>query len=76
MGSEALIQLLAELHENHAKTLLRLLKEDPSAAVLKEIREFLKDNGIDVHTATNSTGPLGELTTGLPFGSLDEAVGQ
>ncbi len=57
--------LLAEIHEETAKDLLRRVKSgEASPAELQAAIKFLKDNGIEaVPVAEN---PLGELANSLP----------
>lgn len=66
MSSSELDTLVDLLHTELAKELLaRIRSGEAPAAVLKEAREFLKDNGVQANPATNKG--IKELTDALPF---------
>jgi hypothetical protein len=68
--SKATTDTLGALHSALAEKMAAMLRgEDVPASVLKEIREFLKDNGINAD-GENSV-PLQNLTDTLPFTGTD-----
>jgi hypothetical protein len=59
-------ELLASIHEKLAKDLLnRLESGQATTSDLNVIRQFLKDNNVDVSTQTRS--PVFKLSEALPF---------
>ena len=70
MDKRATEALLGQLHGALADAHLEALKraaekgEDVPAAILKEIREFLRDNGIEVSKA--SAGRMHQIVDNLP----------
>lgn len=59
------------MHRKLAEVLTGMISPDMNASLVKEIREFLKDNGIDAIATEGS--PLLKLAGKLPFNSAAEA---
>ena len=61
--------IFEQLHKALGKHFLdRVRSGDATAAELKEARQFLRDNGIDVSSQQRDNGPLRDLSKELPFG--------
>lgn len=66
---------LVQLHENMADLMLQMLgDEEPSPALLNTIRQFLKDNNIDVMSGTEGGSKLDHLAKVLPFQDPEEPI--
>jgi len=70
----SLEELFSQIHSELANTMLAKLKaiqadtdEPIPASFIKEIREFLKDNSINLDAEAHSSKPLQEIAKILPF---------
>jgi hypothetical protein len=73
--SRATVEALGELHGKLADTLSKQLeKDDVSASLIKEAREFLKDNGIEA--VAGKSEKMLKLVQHIPFeGDAEAAAG-
>lgn len=64
-------ELMGQLHLELTKKMAKILEGEPTAAELSAIRQFLKDNDIDVDTASKAGKPIIKLADNLPFDEDD-----
>lgn len=66
--AKATHEQLEALHGALAAAMKQTLESgDATASAWKEVREFLKDNGVDLSTTPNDANDVGELLDDLPF---------
>lgn len=74
MSDKLLDEIFSDMHDTYAKAILKKIEyyrehqdEDMPPSFMKEVREFLKDNHIDLDANTAKKNPVKSIAAKLPF---------
>ena len=78
MSDKLLDEIFSDMHDIYAKTILAKIEhfkdhpdEEMPPSFMKEVREFLKDNHIDLDANTAKKNPVKNIAAKLPFAVVE-----